>query len=111
MQQRLVDTETKRQQLLNDAISYELDVTATIQQIHTLRQQVGECFKIAAGEPYVPQGTHGGQHLSANSLLFSNLILPGPNNQPLVLAPSNSEVSYPCLIPNVISETYFQSHN
>jgi len=49
LQDQLVVTERKHQQMVEEAFSYEEGVAEAIRQIHSLRHHVAECLKIASG--------------------------------------------------------------
>lgn len=55
LQNQLVDTEKKRQQVVEEALSYEQGVAEAIRQIHSLRHHVAECLKVASGDKLPPK--------------------------------------------------------
>jgi hypothetical protein len=46
LQGELVNTETKHQQLVQDAISYEPDIAKAIQHLHKLRRHITKCIRM-----------------------------------------------------------------
>lgn len=66
LQNQLVDTEKKRQQVVEEALSYEQGVAEAIRQIHSLRHHVAECLKVASGDKLPPKDPKR-EDLQANS--------------------------------------------